>query len=408
MLTRTLKMVIPCALVLAVPMQRAHAAPQDTANKQDGSAQTLPPSTSAPYLLGAEDVIAITVNNVPDISGQVIVSPDGTIKLPGVLKEVYSVTGKTTTEVEDMLTQKLAKYVVNPFVSVRLIEKRKQNVLIYGSVLRAGPLDYRRTLKAGDALAEAGGGNLVADLTQVVLTHVNGQKQILDLSHPEHAGPDAQIPLVPDDTLYVPERKTVINVTGEVNRPGNFDWTEKLTVMDAITQAGGYKADSADLANATLTHANGTEEPLNLDNYIRHGDLNVNVKLKPGDKIMIPEMHNRIYVFGAVGALAGSGYTYSSGDRVIDAIKGVGGPNSSADLSKVSVIRQDKSDKSTAKVYTVNMDKFLKKGDAKGNILLEPGDVVYIPDKKKRMSTQDFMSTLTGVGWILNIARLIL
>ena len=175
-----------------------------------------------------------------------------------------------------------------------------------------------------------------------------------------------------------------------------------MNVLQALTDAGGVK-ESADLATATLQH-DGVETPLNLDALLRHGDFSWNKKLSAGDKIMVPEIKNRVYVFGAI-ARPGY-YIFKPDDRVLDALNGCGGPVRNAAMNKINLIRIDRA-KGIAKVTVVDIDKFLKKGDITENVALKPGDVLYIPDKKHAFGVQDLFGLLSGINIIGSTYRII-
>lgn len=374
---------LPASPLPAPPFQDAAPAPQD-------------------YTLASQDAISITVINFPQLSvPQVVVPPDGRITVP--LLHSVSVKGMTVDQVAAMLTQKWREYVVDPSVTVSLMQKRPQEVLFYGYAAKAGPVDYRPDLRIVEALAEDGGALPTGDLSQVTVTHRDGSKVVLDLSHPEtKAGTAVDIPLLPGDTVYIPEDRDEFSVLGHVAHPGSFPYTDNMTALDALTEVGGV-TDDADLAGATLVH-HGQEQPLNLEALLRQGNMADNVTLSPGDRILVPEIQNRTYVFGAVGR-AGY-YTFKPGDRVLDALTGSGGPTPNADLGKVNVIHIDHA-KNTVSMRKVDIGKFLTKGDSSQNIALNPGDVLFVPDKKQGLNFQDVLGMLSGVGLVGNAVHVL-
>ncbi|HZO90240.1 MAG TPA: SLBB domain-containing protein [Chthonomonadaceae bacterium] len=367
----------------------------EPAKGADPPAKTAP----APYVLAPEDGLSISVINVPSLSAQVVVPPDGKISVP--LLEPFSVLGMTIDEVKQTLTEKWRKYVVNPAVTVSLTQKRKDSILFYGFVARVGTLEFRPGVRLLAALAEVGGAQPQGDLSHVTLTRRSGEKRTLDLSHPEtKGGTDADIPLEAGDVVYVPERRTQVTVLGEVSRPSSIDYKEEMTVLDALTAVGSLK-ETADRAAATLTR-NGKVLPLNLEALLTRGDMRANLKLQAGDTLLVPEIHNRMYVFGAV--TRPGYYVFKPGDRILDALN-ASGPTREADLARVNILHMDR-EKNTTRVEQVNLEKFLKKGDLKYNLALGPGDVVFIPDKRRGFQLQDLFGLLTGINLIDGVARL--
>ncbi|MGI4788526.1 MAG: SLBB domain-containing protein, partial [Janthinobacterium lividum] len=299
---------------------------------------------------------------------------------------------------------KYKKYIVSPSVSVSLVQKHPETVVFSGSVIRPGLLEYRPQMHLIEALAESGGvittanaGNAseqIADPTHVVVTHEDGTKQTLDVTDPQsQAGTAADIALTPGDVIYVPEQTGKVSIVGQVRNPLVLPYRSDLTILAAISECGSFNPDTADLVDAHLTH-DGKDMPINLDPLLRHGDMTENIVLAPGDRLAIPELKNRTFVFGDV-ARPGY-YLYKPGDRIQDALSGVSGPTQQADLSKINVIHKDKS--GTQKMVRVNFNDFVLHGKPDGNPLIQPGDSLYIPDKKVPISLQQIFNGLSGVG----------
>ena len=258
-------------------------------------------------MIAPGDVVSVSVADWPaDSTPQTTVAPDGTISMP--LIGQVSVSGQTVPQVTQMLTTKWKKYIVEPSVTVALVQKHPEFVVFSGSVARPGGLPFRPGLHLMEALAEVGGfvvsgspaagstttvglQTTVADPSHVVVSHENAAQQVLNLTHPETlAGTSSDILLEPGDSVYVPAQLGKINVVGQVRQPGVIPYRDNLTVFDAISDSGGYNDGTADLTKATLTH-NGVASPINLDPMLRHGDMAANVTLSPGDQISIPESY---------------------------------------------------------------------------------------------------------------------
>ena len=379
--------------------------PAGHACAQTGAASTGPAATAGPgkdaaeYIIAPDDVLNINVVNFQNLCTQGVVLPDGNITVP--LLGAVSVKGKTVTEVAKLLQKEWNKYVVDPVVSVSVSQKRKAEVVVNGFAARVGALDFRPGMHVTDAFAQVGGAP-AGDLTKVTLTRRSGETMTLDVSEPEKIkGTDKDILLTEGDILFVPERRLQVSVVGEVMRPGSFDYKDDMTVLDLMGLSGGVKP-SADLDNATLLQG-GKETKLDLDALLRRGDMSVNCKLKAQDRIMIPELQNRTYVFGAV-AKPGY-YPFKPGDRILDALD-ASGVAAQADLRQVRLIQVDKA-KKTAVVTQVNLEDFLKKGDMAANRTLSPGDVLFLPDRKRPFQLQDAFGVLSGISMLDNTFRIL-
>jgi len=81
------------------------------------------------------------------------------------------------------------------------------------------------------------------------------------------------------------------NIVGEVARPGYFPLTRRMTVLDAIAMAGGFK-DFAKTKKVYVlrTAANGTQErlPFNYKEVIKGQNPQQNIELQPRDTIVVP------------------------------------------------------------------------------------------------------------------------
>lgn len=365
------------------------------------SAQIQP--AAGDYLLGPDDVISIHVVNFPEFdAAELVVPPDGKIavQLLGQIK----VAGKTVDQVASELQEGFSDYIKGYSVTVGLVHKRTARAIsVYGYAMRGGTIPFHEGTHVLDAIAEMGGAGQTGDLSKVVVTHHDGSSVALDLSNPEtKASTPANILLAQGDLVYVPERHDMVNVVGEVVNPGSVTYQDAMRVPEAIKAAGGVKEESADLKAASITR-DGKKIPLDLDAYYKGTDSSADIAVEPGDTIEIPEVRNRIYVFGAVGH--NGFFNFKPGDRVLDAISAQGGYSANADLRKVSVITIDKQ-KDLSHIQYVNIDGFLHKGDLKENVALQPGNVIFVPDKKRGFRLVDILTPLAAVNLIRGVGAL--
>ena len=404
-----MKLSIALTLLVSATLIPAHA-------QQSGA----PVAVTASYQLAPSDVVSITVVNFTNLSvAQAVVAPDGTVALP--LLDNVSVSGMTTAQTARLLTKRWRKYVINPAVSVSLMQKHVQNVVFSGWLTHPGTLAFRPGMHLIDALAEVGGSLPGGDSVHSTLTHADGTVQLLDLSYPDTkvSDPAVNSELAPGDVIYVPEQRSKVSVVGQVKMPGSLTYNDHLTILEAINACGGALPEVADLRGATFTH-NGAESKIDLDAMLLHGDMSANVKMSPSDSINIPELHNKVYVFGDV-ARPGF-YYFKPGDRIVDALGGVGGPLPQADLGKINVMnintmkkdpKKDseknpkKGSENDEQMARVNLNDFLLKGKYEGNPFVTNGDTMYIPDKHHTANISDLMSLISGVGSAAYTARVL-
>ena len=96
----------------------------------------------------------------------------------------------------------------------------------------------------------------------------------------------------PQVTVIVNEvHSLTFNIVGEVNRPGYYPLTRRMTILDAIAMSGGFK-DFAKVKKIYVlrTDAGGQQEklPFNYKNVIKGKNTNENVELQPRDTIVVP------------------------------------------------------------------------------------------------------------------------
>ena len=89
-------------------------------------------------------------------------------------------------------------------------------------------------------------------------------------------------------TVTVINSQTVFAV-GELNKPGPIRLLPDMTVLEAISSAGGITQFANQKRAYVLRHVNGKDVhyPFNYRNLLR-GDMRGNIVLKPGDTIVVP------------------------------------------------------------------------------------------------------------------------
>ena len=173
--------------------------------KQDKSAaaQTVSPD----YILGTEDMLAISVWREPEISRTVPVRPDGKVSLP-LIGEIQA-KGLTPKQLQASLTVALRSYLANPEVTVIVQEVRSQKFNILGEVARPGSYPLSKPTTVVDALAIAGGFRDFAKVKKIYILRVqpNGSPVKIPFNYKdvvERNRFEQNVALQPDDTIIVP------------------------------------------------------------------------------------------------------------------------------------------------------------------------------------------------------------
>jgi polysaccharide export outer membrane protein len=236
------------AVALAISFAAAAAA-QDNGE--------IPPSDSTAYRVGPGDVLEINVYDDPDLSGLVTVQHAGEISFP-LLGDI-PVNGMTIKEVQSTLVELLAKdYLVDPQVIVRVKEHRSQWVTLVGEVIRPGKYYLQGSKTMLELLTEAGGFTSRAS-GEVIVSRLDGQAPSLFMTEDNGGSGSGDAPvrifLTPDQPPS--EQKEALSfrlrsgdivtatstqfffISGEVKRPGSYPVTSGLTVLQAVSVAGG-------------------------------------------------------------------------------------------------------------------------------------------------------------------------
>jgi polysaccharide export outer membrane protein len=96
----------------------------------------------------------------------------------------------------------------------------------------------------------------------------------------------------PEVTVIVTEIKSQkFNILGMVSKAGTFPLTSSLTVLDAIALAGGFKDFAKQKSIYILRkNSNGGESrlPFNYKEVIKGKNMEQNIRVQPGDTIVVP------------------------------------------------------------------------------------------------------------------------
>ena len=183
-------------------------------------------------------------------------------------------------------------------------------------------------------------------------------------------------------------------VLGRLTTPGIYPLETPMTVIDAVTRAGGlYTAqftgtteELADLQHSFLLR-HGKFMPVNFKKLIHEGDLSQNIYLEPDDFIYLPSaLSTEVYVIGAV--TEPRAVSFKDQVTLSSAIANARGTLPNAWISEVIIIRGSLTEPRYA---VVNFQDILK-GKAP-EVALQPRDIVYVPDHPLGM----FMEALQTV-----------
>lgn len=219
-----------------------------------------------PYTIGPADVINIVVWGHPELvlapAGSTLttdasglaavgngfnVSPEGLIQFP--MLGTFKIAGLTEDQARTELTKRLAKYIKDPQVTLRVQAYRAGRVYVDGEVRTPGLqaiTDIPMTLP--EAISRAGGLTAVGDRASVAVTR-NGATTVVNLPQLAELGVNpTRIMLAAGDLVRVGSRDdTKVYVMGEVTRPMALPLRNgRLTLNEALGESGGVSPTSGD------------------------------------------------------------------------------------------------------------------------------------------------------------------
>ena len=204
------------------------------------------------YIIGPGDRLEIELVNLPELSGNFSIGPDGTMYLPR-LRALY-VQGLTINELQDYLEKKFRAYAINPQVYIRPVTYRPIRVYIGGEVKRPGYYTL------------SGSNNILSDSEKL--------QGNTDQASPPLSGP---------------------NKSNQQNQLGlsKSSFTVFPTIFDAIQSAQGITAYS-NLSKVQVTRKQPLSQgggrirtQLNFLSLITEGDESQNIRLLDNDVVNV-------------------------------------------------------------------------------------------------------------------------
>lgn len=290
------------------------------------------------------------------------------------------------------------------------VDVTARTVYIIGEVKKPGAYEATDDVSFLDILANAGGPTRFAETRQIRLLKESGLTIDFDLqafteSQSRQAVPDVK----PGDVIFVPEKtdlnekswlkvppERAIKIIGAVYRPGRFEWSDEMSLLDLLAHAGG-PTKGANITDIRIMKQSEQSQPLffNLEEYIKQGsDASLLPVLVAGDTVLVEELPHdpkdnkaqwvrqssdkSIYVFGQVGAPGR--YAFELHLNFLDILAAADGPTGQADLKNIRINHRNHS---YAKVTHLDLALYFETGDETLLPRVQPGDSIFIPEKDK-------------------------
>ena len=181
---------------------RAASAPQGKTNALGETIVGGAPIDTKTYVIGAEDVLNVSVWREAELSKQVIVRPDGKINLP-MINEITAA-GLTPEQLSNSIAQGLQKYIREPEVNVSVQQVNSKKYFIQGEVNKPGSYSLVVPTTVLEGLGNAGGFHDFANTKKIII--LRGTERLKfnykDVTHGKHM--EENILLQPGDEIIVP------------------------------------------------------------------------------------------------------------------------------------------------------------------------------------------------------------
>lgn len=282
----------------------------------------------------------------------------------------------------------------------RILSSFENRVTIAGAVYRPGEYEWTPGLTLAQLIDKA--DSLTADAFQArgLITRFNDDLSTSSIAFNVHdiATGNSDIPLNPEDIVLIKshfslKEQASVTVNGQVLRPGTFNWSDELTLGDAIFMAGGL-SEGADSTFIEVARRLSYGEAAELSDTLGHiiivdisrgleiGSNSTDFKLQPYDKISVRQAPNyrkgeTAYIAGEV-AYAGPYAISNKNMRISDLVRKAGGITPQAYLNGATLFRSSK--ELGSEQVAIDLNKIMKAPKCEADLFLNDGDRLYIPE----------------------------
>lgn len=192
---------------------------------------------------------------------------------------------------------------------------------------------------------------------------------------------------------------------GQFAEPGVKFADRPMRLLEVLAMGGSVLLERASLRTAYIAR-DGKRLPINFQRLLMEGDMRQNIRMRPGDTIVVPDDRNeQVFVFaGAPGGARGGAVPFANGKlELLQALAYVGIGFRERVQGRLDQVRIIRSEPDRAQLFVVDAERILK-GEA-GLFPLAPGDVIFVPATRVTSWNQlieQFLPTLQAVSAALN------
>jgi polysaccharide export outer membrane protein len=260
--------------------------------------------------IGANDLIAVSVYDAPELTRTLRVSADGFVRLP-MLKQRVKAQGLMPGELESVVAKALQneQIIVDPFVTITVAEYKSHPISVAGAVKQpltfqaTGPVTLLEAITRAGGLAPEAGPEILVTRTQPGADGASSAlvQRILVKGLIDAADPALNVALTGGEEIRVPESGKVY-VIGNVKMPGAYpvgDGTES-TVLQMLALSQGLMPYAAKEAYIYRREGNGpkNEIPIPLTKIMERKAPDT--PLLANDILYVPDNKGRRMTLGAL------------------------------------------------------------------------------------------------------------
>lgn len=246
-------------------------------------------SANPVYVIGSGDVVRVDVFGRPEVSGKHVVGPDGSITVP--IAGDIQVGERNRDEARRLLNERLGQYFTKPVVTLNIEEYTSNQVTVLGRVERAGMQKFPHPPTLAEVLAGAGAMPILdkqATLTRCAIMRGRDKLIWVDLKALLNGDPTYNLRMKKGDIVFIPDSSdTAVYVLGQIGKPGSYRLTPRMTVLDALAQAGGPTEDAQPRQIGLYRAGSNRTEIISFAELIDPARA-TNYALEDGDVIFVP------------------------------------------------------------------------------------------------------------------------
>ncbi len=254
------------------------------------------------FKLDTGDEIMVRIPVEPKFSGKYVIDEQGQFFLPlieGIELGAFVAKGKTISEIEKILSDRLSEYFIQTEATVSLVSmgiRPGRSVSVIGEVFRPDNFNFYDGFTLVDAIIKSANVKPNADISNIVVQRRGSPPINIDARNILN-GTDMtnNILLKAGDYVIVPgmtsHMQIKIVVLGMVSDPGSYTLPEGSQVIDAISAAQGTIGRAGIGKSYIIRSVNGRPTVIHTDlkALIQRADLKENVELMDGDIVFVPE-----------------------------------------------------------------------------------------------------------------------